>query len=131
MSGQDLWMQTMDLIRELERKLADSEVARERAETLIERLESWDDASGQTYDVTNPEAQVQPIINFKLKAEADLARERGRLEFLLRTIIGTSREGAYHTGFVLHELLRLKWAKNKKLEQCFAAIDAAREKEKE
>lgn len=69
-----------------------------------------------------------------MKDEVELKRQlvatRERLNFVLRGIMKTSHEGAYHTGAVLHNLLGLKWTENHNLEACYAAIDVARKKER-
>jgi hypothetical protein len=78
-----------DCVADLEQKLAASEAARKRAEQLIEHLEHWQNLAGQTYDLTNPEAQVQPVIDAMVKAEDGLnvmRRQRDTLAALVSKI---------------------------------------------
>lgn len=72
----------------------DAEIARLTA--LVQHLESWQDRSGQRYDLTNPEASVQPLADGLER----VAKELYKAESLLASTTDLANTWAREVGVV-------------------------------
>ncbi len=80
------WKEEEKLWKETEAQLEKTEQERDEAWKRLEHLGSWRDTQGRVYDLTNPEAEVQSLINKAGKLEAELERLRGLVMPLLQDI---------------------------------------------